>query len=108
MTSKRDVVLYSDDDVTSGVYEVPDPQITKVTQDLLVMRMRVRARCEPGLVRHVEGKRLSPDKEQAKLRAYGEVLAMLTRGELRDDDLHAIKVDWSDAVTAECRGLPRA
>lgn len=83
---------------TSAVYEVPPAAITQVERNLDVLRMRARAHCEPGLLRHVEDKQLSPDKQDAKMRAYGEVLAMLTRGELRHDDLHAIKVDWCDAL----------
>jgi hypothetical protein len=99
-STKADAVDDSEIGERSGIYEVPPPtqdEITVVERRLDVARMQVRARCEPGLVQAVRDKGLSPDKEARKLVAYGQVLAMLARGDLRSDDLHAIKTDWSDA-----------
>lgn len=84
----------------SGVYELDDAEVTKVERMLDVVRIRAFTRCEPGLLQLVRDKGLSADKCERKLRAYGEVLAMLREGSLRDDDLHAIRHDWSDALSS--------
>ncbi len=93
------LVAVQDVDPITQVIEV-DPDITKVERSLEMLRIRARDRCEPGLFQLVRNKQLSPDKEARKLVAYGEVLSMLARGDLRDDDLHAIKVDWRDALSS--------
>lgn len=99
--SARDTVIVEGTEETSGIYELAEAEITKIERPLVVARIRARASCEPGLIRYVQGQRLSPDKEARKLVAYGEVLAMLARGDLRDADLHAIKSDWRDACSRE-------
>ena len=98
--SKRDVVVVQGSEETSGVYELGEEEITKVECMLDVVRIRARAACEPGLIKLVQGQRLSADKEARKLVAYGEVLGMLARGDLRDADLFAIKHDWADALSS--------
>ncbi len=90
---------FDSDEPTTGIMEI-DRDITRVDGLLQARRDEAFTRCAAGLVQRVKDKRLPADKEERKLRAYGEVLALLRAGVLRDDDLHAIKVDWGDAFSS--------